>query len=194
MSPYDRTVFRRAVAIGAAAAVVILVVVAISGHWLFADAPEDELQRADAVVVLGGEHDGREQHGIDVARQVGASTVVLSDPYPANDRVMSKLCGTRPFGIEIVCRAPEPPTTRGEAVMTRELAGERGWDRIVVVSWRYHLLRSRMIFSSCYSSEPGKFIMRAVPRTDDFPFALWEYVYLYQYVALMKVMVQGACK
>ncbi|MDQ8027603.1 MAG: hypothetical protein REJ23_02675, partial [Brevundimonas sp.] len=39
----------------------------IVGYFLFYRSHEDTLRRADAIVVLGGEHDGREQYGIDLA-------------------------------------------------------------------------------------------------------------------------------
>ncbi len=51
---------------------VVLVLLAsylIVGHQLFDRDHGDQLRHADAIVVLGGEHDGREQYGIDLARQ-----------------------------------------------------------------------------------------------------------------------------
>jgi hypothetical protein len=70
-------VARRAVAVGAVV-VVVLFVVGITGHFLFVGAAEDSLQRADAVVVLGGEHDGREKYGIAPAHEIGPRDVLLS--------------------------------------------------------------------------------------------------------------------
>jgi uncharacterized SAM-binding protein YcdF (DUF218 family) len=193
MSPYDRTVFRSALAIGASVTMVILAAVGVSGHWLFADAADDELQPADAVVVLGGEHDGRELYGIQLARQLGASAVLLSNPYPPDDRLMLTLCNARPDGIEVICRAPSPATTRGEALIARQLASDRGWKRIAVVTWRFHLLRARMIFEQCYSPDPGRIIMQAVPKSYELSFALWEYIYVYQFAGLAKSFIQGGC-
>ena len=185
---------RRAVAVGAAVVVVVLLfVVGISGHFLFVRAAEDSLQRADAVVVLGGEHDGREKYGIALAREIGARDVLLSNPYRADDRLMATVCNSRPAGIDVICRRPTPSDTRGEAIMARELGEARGWQRIVVVSWRYHLPRARLIFSQCYSADPGRAIMRAVPKTYNLSFATWEYIYLYQYAGFAKALFQGAC-
>jgi uncharacterized SAM-binding protein YcdF (DUF218 family) len=192
-SPYDRSVIRRLLCILAAASVVLLAAVGVSGQVLLRNAPDDELRAADAVVVLGGEHDGREEYGIAVARQIRARAVLLSDPYRSDDRVMTPLCGKRINGIEVLCRRPDPLTTLGEAQMARAQSLERGWNRIVVVTWRFHLLRSRLIFSRCYSDEPGRVIMRAVPRSYEFSFAMWTYVYLYQYAGVVNLALRNSC-
>ena len=41
-------------------AVLVLVGLGISGYMVFTNAKVDELQHADAITVLGGDHDGRE--------------------------------------------------------------------------------------------------------------------------------------
>lgn len=51
--------------------VVIAVDVAVSGFLVFANARTDDLRQADAIIVLGGEHDGREDYGISLARGAG---------------------------------------------------------------------------------------------------------------------------
>jgi uncharacterized SAM-binding protein YcdF (DUF218 family) len=186
-------VFRRALGTGIAAAVVILLAVGISGQSLFANATDDELVSADAVVVLGGEHDGREAYGVALAQTLGARFVLLSNPYPDNDPIMRNLCGRRPQGIEVVCRAPEPKTTRGEAMMTRDIGRDEGWTNIAVVTWRFHLPRARIIFEECYSADSDRIRMHAVPIVYNLPIAFWEYIYLYQYMGLAKTFLQGSC-
>jgi uncharacterized SAM-binding protein YcdF (DUF218 family) len=186
-------VIRRLVSIAAAGMVLVLAAVAISGHFLFANAPDDDLQHADAVVVLGGEHDGREAYGISLARQVGAKSVLLSNPYSADDPVMRKLCDVRIDGIDVICLRPDPVSTRGEAMMAHRQGVERGWQRIAVVTWRFHLLRARSIFAQCYSNDSNRIVMRAVPKKEQWPLAIWEFIYIYQYVGLTKALLQGNC-
>ncbi len=48
--------------------------------------------------------------------------------------------------------------------MVKRLAADRDWQRIVVVSWRYHLLRARYIFSRCEPVEGGTVEFVAVQR------------------------------
>jgi uncharacterized SAM-binding protein YcdF (DUF218 family) len=191
--PYDRRVLRRTFGTGGVVVVVLLVVVAATGHYLFANTPDDPKGHVDAVVVLGGEHDGREAYGLELAQRVGARSVLLSNSYSAHDPIMRRLCGSRQRGIDVICRAPEPKNTRGEALMAKEIGREQGWDSIAVVTWRFHMLRARIIFEECYSPESDRISMQSVPIAYNLPIAMWEYIYLYQYVALAKNFLQGSC-
>ena len=172
--------------------VLLLFVNGASGTIFFAHAHPDPLERADAIVVLGGEHDGREAYGLRLAEQGYADTVLMSDPYGSTDSVMKKSCRPR-SGFEVLCLPPVPSTTRGEALMARTLAETRGWHSIIVVSWRYHIPRARRIFELCFTSPARTVIMRDVPRTYPFSVAEWQYTYLYQYGAWIKAEVQGSC-
>lgn len=164
-----------------------------TGFILFSNARIDPLQRSDAVVVLGGEHDGREDYGISLARNGWAPTVVISNPYPAWDPVMKRVCGESGGGVEVICLRPFPSTTRGEAEMVRWLASRRSWTKITVISWRYHLPRARLVFWQCFSDRPDAVVMRAVPRRYDYSFLRWDYVFVYQYLGLAKALLQGEC-
>lgn len=173
--------------------VVVLLAVAISGYILFTRAPQDAPERVDAIVVLGGEHDGREEYGLALARQGFADTVVMSDPYWAGDPYMRGFCRSPQHGIEVICRAPDPSTTRGEALLARDLAQQRGWTRIIVVSWQFHLPRARYIFAQCFSGSGRSALYRAVPRTYDYSPLRWEFTYLYQYGGFAKAVAEGDC-
>lgn len=172
--------------------VVLLFVNGASGTLLFARAPVDPLAAADAVIVLGGEHDGREAYGLKLAEQGFADTVVLSNPYAASDKTMKKACAPQP-DIRVICRPPVPGTTRGEALLARQLADEHGWTSVIVVSWRYHLPRARKIFEQCFVNAERSVIMRDVPRRYPFSVAQWQYTYLYQYGGWVKAEIQGRC-
>lgn len=171
--------------------VLVVSVVGVGGYFAFTKARVDPVAKADAIIVLGGEHDGREAYGVALAEQGVANTVVLSDPYGAADKTMQKYCGTSTDTYEVLCEAPVPSTTRGEAIFTEKLAEERGWKHVVVVSWRYHLPRAKYIFDQCFS---GSVTMQAVPRTYNFSLVYWEYTYLYQLAGFAKAAVQGDCQ
>lgn len=175
--------------------VTLVVVVALAavggiGYALFGVDRQDALRKVDAIVVLGGEHDGREQYGIDLARAGWSTNVVLSNPYGHADRTMQELCDTRIGDVTVMCEIPAPSTTRGEAMFTERLSRERGWKSVIVISWGYHLTRSRYIFDNCYS---GGTVMRAVPREYRYGPADWELIYLYQFVGTAKAAIQGTC-
>lgn len=175
-----------------AALVALLFLNGASGTILFAGAQADPLKRADAIVVLSGEHDGREAYGISLAEQEYAPTVLISNPHRPSDKVMAQACRPR-SDIKIICRAPSPATTRGEAIMTRQFAQQYGWKSVIVISWRFHLPRARYIFDQCFTSPDRSVIMRDVPRTYPFSVANWQYQYLYQYGGWVKAVIQGQC-
>jgi uncharacterized SAM-binding protein YcdF (DUF218 family) len=184
---------RRAILVAGAVLVALLLLIGISGYFLFTKASGDALVKADAIVVLGGEHDGREDYAIGLARDGWAPTVVLSNPYSSDDSLMRRACTPPGGGVEVLCERPDPVTTRGEAEMMHRLAAERSWHKIIVVTWRYHLPRARWIFGQCFSSDPNAVVMQAVPRQYDFSVAHWEFVYAYQDFAFAKAFLQGDC-
>jgi uncharacterized SAM-binding protein YcdF (DUF218 family) len=187
-----RADLRRVALIVTTTLLALLVGNGVVGFLEFNRAEADQLQHADAVIVLGGEHDGREDFGLQLARDGWAKTVVLSNPYGPDDPVMQNAC--RPQDdIEVICRAPEPSTTRGEAEMMRQLANERGWKKIIIASWRYHLPRARLIFGQCFSDDPNSVITQAVPRTYPLSLVHWELIYTYQWGGIARAIWQGDC-
>ncbi|KMO80457.1 YdcF family protein [Mycolicibacterium obuense] len=174
------------------ALIAVLFLNGATGTLFFAHARPDPLAKVDAIVVLGGEHDGREAYGLKLAGQGYAPTVLMSDPYGPRDPVMKRYCRHQ-ADIEVICRPPVPSTTRGEALMTRALAEQRGWRSVIVISWRYHLPRARRIFDVCFGAPDRTVIMRDVPRTYRFSVAQWQYTFLYQYGGFVKAEVQGSC-
>lgn len=186
---------RRLLAAFEASVVVVVIFVvnmSISGYLMFTNANVDALQKVDAIIVLGGEHDGREDYGLKLARDGWAPTVVISNPYEGDDTVMQRVC--RPAqDIDVICARPDPLTTRGEATIMRRLATERAWSKIIVVSWRYHLPRARLIFRQCFSDDAGSAVMVDVPRRYRYSLLGWEFTYAYQWGGLAKAVVQGEC-
>lgn len=77
--------------------------------------------------------------------------------------------------------------------MLHQLAAERSWNKIIVVTWRYHLPRARLIFQQCFSPNSDAVVMEAVPRSYDFSPARWQFIYAYQYAAFAKAEVMGEC-
>lgn len=175
-----------------AALVALLFVNGASGTILFARAEADPLKRADAIVVLSGDNDGRQEYGISLAEQGYAPVVLLSTRPASKGRPRLEDCHQRP-NVRVICSVATPFTTRGEAIMTRQFAQQYGWKSVIVISWRFHLPRARYIFDQCFTSPDRSVIMRDVPRTYPFSVANWQYQYLYQYGGWVKAVIQGQC-
>ncbi|WP_043781596.1 YdcF family protein [Rhodococcus sp. JVH1] len=181
---------RRATTVLVGAMSALVVVVGVVGFFVYTKARVDPVKPVDAIVVLGGGHDGREEYAMELARLGVSKNLVLSNAYGTGDKRMAAYCATKDPWFTVTCVSPVPATTRGEAQFTRELAEQTGWHSILVISWRYHLPRARYIFSQCFD---GEIVMRPVPREYTFSLAEWEYTYLYQTVGFIKAVVQGAC-
>jgi uncharacterized SAM-binding protein YcdF (DUF218 family) len=116
---------------------------------LFVWPREDEPGRADAVVVLSGARGSRLAKGLELMRDGVARTLVISDGRAPGWAEGNRLCRSGGSKFRVVCFRPEPYSTEGEANDVAKLARERGWRSIVVVTSRYHLTRSRMLFRRC---------------------------------------------
>lgn len=167
------------------------------GYQLFYRDHSDALRKVDAIVVLGGEHDGREDYGLRLAQEGYANTVVVSNPYesPGYDHsgvdLMQRVCSSSTERIEVICFNPDPSTTQGEAMFVQRMAKERHWTSAIVISWRYHLFRARFIFGQCFD---GEVVMRSVPRDYARPKRQWMHQFAYQYGGLAKAVSIGCDK
>jgi uncharacterized SAM-binding protein YcdF (DUF218 family) len=168
----------------------IVATLGVTGFVLFTRPHADPLTKADAIIVLGGEDDGRVEYGLNLAAQGYADTVVLSDPYTgdAADQADRHACAFSTATVTVICFRPSPPTTRGEAMYLAGLAKQHNWTHVIVVSWNYHMVRARYVFHQCFD---GTVTMQPVPRSYDFTPVGWARVYAYQYAALVKAFVLG---
>jgi uncharacterized SAM-binding protein YcdF (DUF218 family) len=160
----------------------------VAGFYLFVRPHVDPLQQADAIVVLGGDWDGRVAYGLNLARQGYADTVVLSTGYEGRATEMKAACAAGTAKVTVQCFTPDPWTTLGEAMFTARLAAEQHWTKLIVVSWNYHMVRARYIFGQCYHDE---LVMHPVPREYRYSVIRWASVFTYQYAAMVKAFILG---
>lgn len=112
---------------------------------------DERLQRADAIVVLGGNPYERFEHGIALASQGLADEVVLSNSVGPTDERMKDLCNQPVPRVRVTCFLPVPWTTRGEAREIRRIADQRQWRTLIVVTTTAHVERARFIMERCYN-------------------------------------------
>ena len=152
----------------------VLVIAFTVALWPVYVAPQtDAPRKADAIVVLGGAHDGREELGLKLAHDGYAPRVVFSNPYK-HSPMINRICHGG-YSFEVDCFAPDPPTTRGEAIEIARLTEQHHWTRVIVVTFTPHISRARYIIEKCYG---GQLIM--VNKPADISPARWAYNFLYQ--------------
>jgi uncharacterized SAM-binding protein YcdF (DUF218 family) len=108
---------------------------------------QDSPRRADAVVVLAGDH-LRLGKALELMTRRVAPTLVISDGRAPGWRKANRLCrgGAR---FRVLCFRPRPYSTRGEARAVAGMAAARGWRTVFVVTSTYHVTRARLLFDRC---------------------------------------------
>lgn len=107
------------------------------------------LRGVDAIVSLDGDRPRRLRKAVELAAAGVAPTLVVVRAEAIAPELLA--AGSLPF--EIFSVIPEPSTTRGEARAVAQLASERGWRRILVVTSTYHVPRARLIFRRSVAGE-----------------------------------------
>ena len=158
--PRRRVGLVAAVALGTVVALTAATMVVLSWRW-FVRPTVDGPARADAIVMFGGPGDRFEQT-VALADAGYADVVVLSDPYSEKhgDSRFEWFCrndDSHPDhpsrDYEAICFDPEPQTTRGEARFVAELARERGWERVDLVTSVDQATRARMLLRRCWDGD-----------------------------------------
>jgi uncharacterized SAM-binding protein YcdF (DUF218 family) len=123
--------------------------------WVFATfkvvlvPTEDEVGQADAVVVLSGSKHERLDRGLELVGEGVAPVLVISGGLDPRQPRANELCRDGGEGFGVTCFTPDPDSTRGEARQMAELARERGWERVLIVTSRFHVTRARRLFDRC---------------------------------------------
>ena len=109
--------------------------------------------RADAVVVLSGDHGERLPIALRLIRE-GVSTILVLDGTPDSAEGLALCRERRVFELfEVVCLHPNPDSTRAEARAAGQLAADRDWKSLIVVTTAYHVARSTLLFSRCFDGQ-----------------------------------------
>ena len=138
---------RRSRVVLAVVATLVLSVLVIDAR-LFVIPTADRPQPTEAVVVLDGStFRARLEAAVPLAHRFAGSTLLVSTPY-ANPCPLGVVSASR-----LVCFAPDPVTTQGEARAAARLATERGWTSMTVVTTADQVWRARLRFSRCFSGD-----------------------------------------
>lgn len=148
----------------------------------------DPLRRADAVFVLGGPGYDRYMLGLELGSQGWAPTVVISNPNGSRDPWLTQYCATQPADMDLYCFIPDPPTTRGEGEELRRLAAEHSWRTVIVVTFRPHISRARLMLQRCFS---GELVMVASPA--DLSAVVWISEYALQTAGYVRAALRPGC-
>ncbi|WP_141808297.1 YdcF family protein [Nocardia bhagyanarayanae] len=163
---------------------VAVLVVAVVALWpVYVRPRTDPPAAADAILVLGGAHDGREQLGLRLAAAGYAPRVLFSDPYEYSAR-MNRICHGG-YRFDVICFDPSPRTTRGEGRELARRARAEGWRRVIVVTFTPHISRARFVLEKCWDGE-----LLFVDPEPDLSVFRWAYDYVYQSAGYAKAVFE----
>jgi uncharacterized SAM-binding protein YcdF (DUF218 family) len=134
-----------------------LVVVVLGGLWgiaagVLVQASTDTAHPADALVVFAGGRGERLSKALVLLQHQVAPVLVISNGRDARWQAANQLCASRQR-FEVLCPQPDPDTTRGEARMVRDLAAQRGWRSVVIVTSTYHARRVQLLVRRCFDGQ-----------------------------------------
>ena len=171
---------RRRILARTVSAIVILLALAgvaflpFAGRYLV---HEDPLEKADAIVVLAGAQVERWLEGVDLFREGWAPRIVISPGIIEDAEVQLRRMGIRypsdaerardamiqlnvaPAAIDILPGSLD--NTADEAAAVHDLSARNGWNRLIVVTSKYHTKRSQFAFAREFKGTGVRILVRA---------------------------------
>lgn len=180
--------FKRKLAWTLAACVLAGVLWLIAAFQLFHNPPHATPQKTDAIVVLGGMSNERLPVGLALRKQLGIQDlVVVTTGLPANAG-SDKFCEEHDGVTHLDCFRPDPLNTRGEAARLRDLAAERGWTSVTVVTSDYHVQRAGTLMKQCIAAD-----VTMVGTEPELSPAAWVWRFVVETGGLFDVWVRPEC-
>ncbi|MBO3750168.1 YdcF family protein [Streptosporangiaceae bacterium NEAU-GS5] len=134
--------------------------------------------RVDAIIELAGPGE-RDPTALALARAHRAGDLAQSTTL---DDERAGQCLPQVPGVTTICFHPDPETTRGEARRIGELARQRNWKSVILVTSRDHVWRATLRVSRCF---PGDIYVSPSPL----PPLDWFRAIPYQWAATVKALV-----
>jgi hypothetical protein len=140
----------------------------------------------DAIVMLGGRGD-RFHEALKLADQHRAPFLVISlgssfpGPGPQGSQVAFR-CGPPIPRVTVLCFAPDPATTQGEAEEIGRLAARFHWHSVVLVTITPQDSRARLRVERCFSGKT--YVM-----TGSMHAYAWPYEIAYEWAATIKALI-----
>lgn len=178
---------RRQILRWVAVSVTLIAFAGIAGWPVYVHPQVDPLQKADAIVVLGGTAYQRYDLGLELAQHGYARQLLISRSTGVSDPNMDKYCAGH-YDFAVNCFEPHPRTTRGEAEEIGRRAKQQGWHRVTVVTFTPHISRARYIVGKCFD---GELTMVVSPTPSGLRF--WTWMYIRQSAGYLRAFLQRRC-
>jgi hypothetical protein len=140
--------------------------------------------RVDAIIMLAGRGD-RYHEALKLAYQHRAPYLAIS--LGSSSAVEDSDCAPPIPRVKLICFAPRPATTQGEAEYVGALAAKYRWHSVVLVTITPQDSRARLRFERCFGG-------RIYVMTGSMHAYGWPYEIAYEWTATIKaLMIQRSC-
>jgi uncharacterized SAM-binding protein YcdF (DUF218 family) len=144
-------------------------------------------ERADAVIVLSGDHGDRMAGALKLL-QAGVTDVLVHAGAPDTPDVAEMCDRGSAHGFDVVCLEPNPDSTRAEARAVADLARDRGWGQLVLVTSAPHVNRAGTLFRRCSDAD-----VDVVATTPPFTRRQWLKEVAKEWAGTLGVAVRRGC-
>jgi len=164
----------------------ILLIVAVVTRIIWLDAiaefliVEDDISRADVIVILGGGGPERVEHAVKLYQSDYANWIIatgMENKLPGLVTTWSQLAMKHAVSLgvpESVFILEERPTsTYEDALYVKEDMLDRGFKSAIIVSSPYHMRRARMIFRKIFEDREDIFLQFSPAKDSDFQTHRW---------------------
>lgn len=130
-------------------ALIGLLGILLVGYELFVNPPLAGPAPSDAIVVLAGDSDERLPVARDLLDHSVAPALALTSTDTLGNASADRLCQTQTPNDSLVCYTPSQGNTRDEVRALAQVIDRHDWDRISVVTSRYHATRAFALLQQC---------------------------------------------
>lgn len=124
---------------------IAIILVANLGNFLIVN---DELHKADAIVVFSGDNGPRTEKGVELLKEGLGDYLILSGGIVYDDVTMAELMKNHAIKLgvpkEKILIDDKASTTHENAEFTKEIIEENNFKSIIVVTSEYHSRRSKL--------------------------------------------------
>lgn len=182
---------RRGRVVWALVVVIVLVLGGLDVRLVAFPRQEAAPGHADVLFVLGPHDSGRVAYALQLMNSGVADELVVSTPVLGSvfrSEPSTSFCAEE-HPYPVTCFEPDPSTTRGEAAQLARWRTERDWDRIIVLTTRPHVSRTRYVMGKCAGGPVTVWSYDAAMT----PLG-WAYQFAYQGLAFIKAIAMGECR
>lgn len=125
--------------------ILLIIIAANLGNLLIVN---DELNKADAIVVFSGDNGPRTEKGVELLKEGLGEYLILSGGVVYDDVTMAELMKNHALKLgvpeEKILLEDKASTTHENAKLTKEIIEENNFKSVIVVTSEYHSRRSKL--------------------------------------------------